>query len=328
MSLITNEQIELGIKDLIATYNGSNQYVTFADVLNAFPALASSYSQIDVIFGSGNLNPTYENTAGNIAQFAQQYLYQFDIDAVAMADNNATATEIYEFYIKKFTSALYALFASSQELGFHYGGFNPSANEISDIKMIPSFVTIATASSTDGGLPVDVTGSLKQPSMTFGQNLISKNVTSPTTVGWVDKYFTINTQLEAGGIYATSPELFDNATMITFGAFDWLGNVSGIKYANAKDTQTKPVYFGEWETTLGGSASKAHILNNGMSMYIGDASVGYVGIDINQTIPEAKETTTGTTTKVVTTTVSTIPIQTDLLGLIFTTAPILDLYPY
>lgn len=305
--VVTREQIRQTIDNLISTYDGSSAVVTFSQVLTTFPVLKQAYGIEDAIFGSGNVLPTASTPASGIAEFAQQYLDGYHIDALFKADNSVIARELYDLYMRKFTTALYALFSSVQEINRKFGGLDPDANQLSDQIITPSFVDVATTTGVTNGLPAKISGSFKNPAVSFA-NVLTNATTESVTIGWVNHYFTIDSSLSADALYPKSPALNNNSAFVVFGVLDRLGNVSGIKYANAKDTFSKPVYYGQTGLAVSDVDSAAHVLNNSMSLYIGQATYGYVGIDIASTVPATKSVTT----------------QVDLLGLMFATAPIIQ----
>ncbi len=316
-TMISREQIETSIKDLISTYDGQSGLITFTNVLTAFPNLSTAFAQKDAIFGSGDVAPTATVVASDIAQFAEEYLYQYTLDAVKTATNSIVAQEIWELYMDKFVTALYALFSASQQIGRKYGGFDPDANEISDVKMIPSYIEVAnrpvggtTGVGISNFLPVGIKGSFAQPAVSFENELTNGNA-SASVIGWINEYFSFQTNLSAGALYTSpvsSPLLDKQTAMVVFGAVDYEGNVGGVKYLNAKLTQTKPIYFGQVGMYTDDAGSKAHVLNNGMSLFVGQSTYGYMGIDVDLTLGAS----------------STATLNVSPLGLVFTISPTLQ----
>lgn len=307
------DEIRKAIDDLVSSYDGKATPVSFGQVLQGFPAIGQAYQTADAIFGSGNVNPTATTPASGVAEFAYQYLDSLDIDALKKSEDSIIATELYDVFMKKFSTGLYGLFSSVQEINRKYGGLDPDANQISDEIIIPSFIKMATTTDTVNGLPANVSGSFAQPAVNFKNTLSNKSTTAEAVVGWVNHYFTVDSTLSASALYSGSPSLDKTTAFVVFGALDREGNIGGIKFANAKNNYTKPVYFGHAGLDVGDTTTQAHVMNNGMSMYIGQSTYGYVGVDLVEPIPKGKGTTT--------TTDGTLDVNVDLLGLMFSIAP-------
>lgn len=312
MGIVTSEELRKAIDDLISQYDGRSNLVSFGNVIKSFSGLDNAYGVVDAIFGSGDVAPTATTPMYSIADFASQYLDSHNLDAVAKAQDSVIANELYNFYLQKFPTALYGLFSAVEEVGRKYGGYDPDANQLSDEIIIPSFVNVQTANTTDSPMPSTVSGSFAQPAVNF-KNTLSNTSTSDSVVGWINHYFTVDSSLSAGSLYTGSPSLDKTTAFIVFGALDRNGNVGGLKYANAKNTYSKPVYYGETGLKVGETTTESHILNNSMSMYIGQSTYGYVGIDVTEPVPKK----TGTTTTVD----GTLDLDVDLLGYMFSIAP-------
>jgi hypothetical protein len=309
MSVLT-DNIKGDIDKLISTYNGSQAQVAFSDVLGAFPNIAKAYAQVDAIFGSGNTAPSVPTPANGVADFATQYLEMFHIDALRDNVDYPLAKELYDLYVKKFSSALYALFSTVSEVNRKFGGFDPQANQISDEIIIPSFIEEATEAG-QYGLPATMSGSFVQPTSQFIQKLSTTKTTTDTTpIGWVDHYFTFDSSLAQNALYEGSPQLDKYTSFIIFGALDVQGSVYAQNFMNAKNTASKGVYFADTglNITTGHIETVAHVLNTGMSLYVGQSSTGYMGISIKSPIGNS-------------TTPTTIDVRP--LGLMFSLAPVL-----
>lgn len=302
---VSLENVKQDIENMIATYDGKSSVVTYQEVVSAFPSLALGATG-DAIFGSGDTYPTSVTPQNGVAEFAYEYLIEHSIASLEGATNSIIAKQLYDFYLDKFPTALYGLFSSIQELNRKYGGLDPEANQITDMIIQPSFVSVATESGTSTWTSDEVTGSFAQPAVNFQNVLTNASTSASISLGWVNHYFTIDTQLSAGKLYTDSPELNDISTFIVFGVLDRKGNVNGMKYANAKNNYTKPIYYGHAGLTLGDNDSPARIINNSASMYIGKSTYGYVGLDFNEPIAGAS---------------GKLTIYADLLGMFFSTAP-------
>lgn len=305
--LVTEKEIKQDIDELISKYDGHDEGVTLKDVYNQFPHIESAFGHKDAIFGSGNVAPTQETPMEGIAEFAAQYLDSHDIEALGETRDSVLATELHDFFLRKFPTALYGLFSGVAEVNRKYGGLDPDANQLSDEIIIPSFIDEATSAGANK-LPTGFTGSFSQPAIDFSNTLTNTTSGSTTAIGWVNHYFTIDTTLSKGSLYKSpqdSPALDKTSAFIVFGALDRKGNVSGIKYSNAKGTQSKPVYVGHAGLKVGDASTSARVLDNGMSLYVGQSTSGYVGLDISDKVAAG----------------NTVDVNTELLGHFFSIAP-------
>ena len=302
--MITTDEIESEIWNMIDKYDSQSGLVDFNTVMSQFPVLGTAFTTKDVIFGSGNTHPSVPTSAQSISEFAQQYIKEHNLTALKQKET-LLATELYDFYMNKFPTALYGLFSAVGEINRQYGGIDPEANQLSDMAIIPSFIQEATAPGDDL-LPAGVTGDFTQPAVSFKQVLTNSSTTDSVTVGWVNKYFTIDTTLPEDKLYTGSPSLEKISAFIIFGVLDREGNVYGTKFVNAKNVQSKPTYYSETGLNIARNNGTAHILNNDMSMYVGQSTYGYVGIDIKDVIPKA----------------GSITVDVDLLGHFFAISPV------
>jgi len=314
MSVIKPEAIKDTLEELVAKYEDDDSLITFGDVM-ASKTLLDVYKTEDALFGGGNVYPTASTPASGVASLISQYLETNSIDALEHAHESIVAEELYDLYMKKSASLLYALFSSIQEVGRKYGGLDPESNQITNEAIQPSFMQVAnaetTTDSTVGGLPAGITGSFKNPMVNWKNTLSNSNDTE--FKGWIDHYFTIDSSIGSDVLYEGAPALDKTVTFIAFGLLDRIGNVSGLKYATAKNNYSKPIYYTNTGLELSDTSTQAHVLNNGMSIYVGQSTYAYMGIDLIDGIPSATGTTTVTD--------GTLDLDVQLLGQMFAISP-------
>ena len=308
--MVSASEIESALDTVSATLLKTSGNVTFSQVLGSSAILSDAYLDDNAFYGQvAQSAPTAQIKASAVGEYIDQYMTEHSLRSLKKANDSQIAVQLYELYMRRFPSTLFALFQTSTELGKGYAGSGVGSSLIADQIIQPSFIQIAGNADYAISKPFAITSNFAQPATQFANTLSATVPKGTGAIGWIKPYFVLDTTLATNALYTGSPNLADVSSFVVLGVLDMKGQIDGVSYANADQTNSKPIYNPESSIDFDDGLT-AHVIDNGLSLYVGKSTQGYVNVHF--------ETGFGAQT---TATAETLDVDIRLLGQMFAVSP-------